>query len=874
MTREILRPLRLTVAAIAALVLTLSGAQAQAALVGGCSDPDEVSIVDLQLCSNIFLGSNPLDDCLNCARPPCEEVGITDLQGAVNCFLDSSTMPDCPTTTCGDTSPPRCGDGVVQPPEQCDNGGACFSGSRLGLLCTSDEECPEGVDNPCRAFGGDGCASNCTTETLSTFVFTGAQCYGGAKNGQLCKFEAACVGGSKPGRPCASVSDCPGGACVSECGADSRGCFGVGECDNNIQIACPVTATGGTQTTCSSGANAGLPCSTAGDCGGAACVNPCNTGMCLNKSRAALISLSVPILIGPLIGQQTSAYGKPDPVTGIVPIANPQTGTSFNPVQVPGTACACVRGAVDPGAHGPGNSGSGLINCGAGTIANDVTLGVDHSTLPPRICAGGTNNGMPCSPRCNAGGANAGQPCRVIGPNSPDCPGTGGQRLCNQSIDCPGGGVCTVSNGPGRCNAASTNAGRACFDNTQCTGASGRCEGRCTTGNVGTACTCEGGAGVNSCTGGACGTGGICNVVGSLGGGACMGPPKFCVGGTSPGKACFNASECGGGTCSGAGGSTAGSFLKWCSSNTDCPGSLCNSPDDPQCDDFDPAPPAGSGDVACRETKEVCTAGTNIGQPCTSNAQCPGANDACGTTCNAQSRHPNTCNSPTHITISGVGGQGSALILSTTAIGTITGETVPDLTCSYAAKCAGGSNSGAFCQIDLDCPGGQCAGAICNGFCSNDSTRPCLSNANCSGGVCLEGSAFNTKCTAQGACGTGGVCVPVETAKGLDGRPCTADDAVGARGVPQTIPQTTGRSFTGIIDSNATAGAQLVHIACVGGTITPPTACTSTVVGTAFDCSQLEQPAPSVSGTRLANTFPTIDGVTGDGVVSTFLTAR
>jgi hypothetical protein len=85
----------------------------------------------------------------------------------------------CPIATCGN--------GVLDPGEQCDDGGICIGGANAGTQCTADSQCHgEGVclagskvltacstdvDCPgsrcirCKPFGGDGCAPNCTTET-------------------------------------------------------------------------------------------------------------------------------------------------------------------------------------------------------------------------------------------------------------------------------------------------------------------------------------------------------------------------------------------------------------------------------------------------------------------------------------------------------------------------------------------------------------------------------------------------------------------------------------------------------------------------------------------------------------------------------------
>lgn len=80
-----------------------------------------------------------------------------------------------------------CPDGIIDPGEQCDDGGFCVGGSLAGTACTaeadcvdggacfgglddlrvceSDDDCRLGDCRRCRPVGGDGCAANCTFET-------------------------------------------------------------------------------------------------------------------------------------------------------------------------------------------------------------------------------------------------------------------------------------------------------------------------------------------------------------------------------------------------------------------------------------------------------------------------------------------------------------------------------------------------------------------------------------------------------------------------------------------------------------------------------------------------------------------------------------
>ncbi|GIW43532.1 MAG: hypothetical protein KatS3mg077_0814 [Candidatus Binatia bacterium] len=116
-------------------------------------------------------------------------------------FTPQPTATDTPVPTATDTSTPTltltptvtntpapavCGNGVVDPGEECDDGGICvggdnagtactsesqcvgngicIGGEKLGVACATDDDCPGSKCVHCRTFGGDGCAANCTTE--------------------------------------------------------------------------------------------------------------------------------------------------------------------------------------------------------------------------------------------------------------------------------------------------------------------------------------------------------------------------------------------------------------------------------------------------------------------------------------------------------------------------------------------------------------------------------------------------------------------------------------------------------------------------------------------------------------------------------------
>jgi alpha-tubulin suppressor-like RCC1 family protein len=94
---------------------------------------------------------------------------------------------------CVEEFPGKCGNGVIEVGEDCDDGGICVGTSRAGQrcasdwecygpaddyrgvcvggpaaerFCSSDGDCPGGDCVACRPFGGDGCAANCTAESV------------------------------------------------------------------------------------------------------------------------------------------------------------------------------------------------------------------------------------------------------------------------------------------------------------------------------------------------------------------------------------------------------------------------------------------------------------------------------------------------------------------------------------------------------------------------------------------------------------------------------------------------------------------------------------------------------------------------------------
>ena len=118
----------------------------------------------------------------------------TSRNPAVSATRDQHPHPRRPHRSNRSTADPpdlrhSCGNGVTEAGEECDDGGTCIGGSNAGTHCTAESQCigngvciggykaetacdptnpdacPGGTCKKCVPQGGDGCASNCTTET-------------------------------------------------------------------------------------------------------------------------------------------------------------------------------------------------------------------------------------------------------------------------------------------------------------------------------------------------------------------------------------------------------------------------------------------------------------------------------------------------------------------------------------------------------------------------------------------------------------------------------------------------------------------------------------------------------------------------------------
>ena len=157
-----------------------AGGAAAAGCVGDCGGDTEVTVNELIVMVNVALGTSPVSACPVGDSNGDGEITVNEIITAVNNALNG-----CPSG-----GPAVCGNGVVGPGEECDDGGICVGGNNAGTACTSDAtcqgqgscfdgpnsnhacdsntDCPSSTCAHCRPFGGDGCAANCTVESNIT----------------------------------------------------------------------------------------------------------------------------------------------------------------------------------------------------------------------------------------------------------------------------------------------------------------------------------------------------------------------------------------------------------------------------------------------------------------------------------------------------------------------------------------------------------------------------------------------------------------------------------------------------------------------------------------------------------------------------------
>jgi len=155
------------------------------ACTGDCDLSGAVTGAEAAVCEAILAGTQPLTACRQCDA---------DVDGSVSRGEAGKAMARV-TSGCADLG--ICGNGVIENVEECDDGGTCVGGPAAGQICDAAADCQQGA---CVAFGGDGCAANCTPESDVIFdLVTGQVTPTGAVPGtSVLESRAGVLVGSPP----------------------------------------------------------------------------------------------------------------------------------------------------------------------------------------------------------------------------------------------------------------------------------------------------------------------------------------------------------------------------------------------------------------------------------------------------------------------------------------------------------------------------------------------------------------------------------------------------------------------------------------------------------------------------------------------------
>ena len=180
LTQQIQRSLRRTLTMLVVLILVGGTAEGtvRGLCVGDCNGDCQVTVNELLTAVNIALGNAMVSACTAFANTDGHIPEIADITEAIN-----NALVGCPAGSCTSV----CGNGRVEGDEDCDDGGICIGGMNAGTACTgdtqcqgngvctegrkqqyacsADSDCPDGRCVRCKTFGGDGCAANCTLES-------------------------------------------------------------------------------------------------------------------------------------------------------------------------------------------------------------------------------------------------------------------------------------------------------------------------------------------------------------------------------------------------------------------------------------------------------------------------------------------------------------------------------------------------------------------------------------------------------------------------------------------------------------------------------------------------------------------------------------
>lgn len=164
-------------AAVLASVFFFFPLTAKPACIGDCDGDGVVTVNEVVTLVRVLLGQTPLGLCAEADVNGDGAIDVAEIVKAVRSLLVGCAA--------------RCGNGLVEEDEECDDGGICLGTSKAGSFCRSDSEClttrdewkgvcrggerpytacnsdsdcPQGRCVACWTFGGDGCAANCTEE--------------------------------------------------------------------------------------------------------------------------------------------------------------------------------------------------------------------------------------------------------------------------------------------------------------------------------------------------------------------------------------------------------------------------------------------------------------------------------------------------------------------------------------------------------------------------------------------------------------------------------------------------------------------------------------------------------------------------------------
>lgn len=189
--------------------------------------------------------------------------------------LECANDPDCPGGVCVLAQGICRGGGrdgdYCEETSDCGEGGACLlshrvclSGDKEGVSCLGNDQCPDSecISSGLFCDGGDFDLYACINDD---------SCIGEIESG-ICRspFVLLCNGGRNDGALCRSDLECPAGTCVVAQGACAEVQNTALPCQGDIQ--CPGGACIFSSRICSGGVNKSLPCLGQGNCPGASCV--------------------------------------------------------------------------------------------------------------------------------------------------------------------------------------------------------------------------------------------------------------------------------------------------------------------------------------------------------------------------------------------------------------------------------------------------------------------------------------------------------------------------------------------------------------------------------------------------------------------------